>query len=101
MQTKTLGPLRVSMRAFFEDRHNSRFPMAKSFGNKLRRQRRFSRPRRPRHEEAVAFERATAHHLVQLRNARGKPPTPRRFLLFADESQRAREGLQPAISDAD
>src|ERR1017187_9982796 len=101
MQTKTVGPRRVSFLAFFEDRYNSRFPMAKSFGNKLRRQRRFSRPRRPRHEETVAFEKAPAHHLVQIGNARGKPPTPRRFLLFADKSQRAREGLQPAIGNAD
>src|SRR5674476_909537 len=82
MQTKTVGPRRVSFLTFFEDRHNSRFPMAKSFGNKLRRQRRFSRPRRPRHEETVAFENAPAHHLVQLGNANGKSPIPRRFHLF-------------------
>ena len=42
-----------------------------------------------------------AHHPVQIGNAHGKPPTPRRGLLFADESQRAREGLQPGIADAD
>src|SRR5450432_3647535 len=31
----------------------------------------------------------------------GKPTTPRWFLGFEDESQRAREGLQAAIADAD
>src|ERR1019366_3336290 len=68
IQTKTAGPLRVLLRPFFKDYHNSRIPLANALGNELGCQDRFSRPRSPCHQDAIAFGNPSPEHLIQFRN---------------------------------
>ena len=76
MQAQTVGPIRVALRAFLEQRQHGRFPIAQPCGDELCGQGRFSGSRRPGDEQAVALEQAPVHHLVQLGYACGKPQAP-------------------------
>src|ERR1035441_892907 len=95
------GPLRIRLRAFFKDRHDSRLPISYAFGNELGCQHRFPSSRRPCYEDTIAFANAPIQHLVQLRNTEAKAPMAGRIFHVSGQPKSARESLHSGIGYAE
>src|SRR5205823_4133011 len=82
--------------------HHSRLAFAEAGGNKLSGEGRFSTAGGSGDQKTVPFKNAAAEHLIQRRNPKRKPPLNLTFFgSLSDQSESAREGLQPVIRYAD
>src|SRR6185295_17938059 len=75
--------------------------LAEAGGDKLGGEGRFPRTRRAGNEQTIALENASAEHLIQLGNADGNPAPAQGFRFSAGQAERAREGLDAVIGNAD